>query len=91
MTPRTADDQCTTLVAKILVPDPLGTLFFVNHFPSWWLNFELERELQAAVAAQFIEEHVAQGNVHVVLVGDLDADPGAASVRFWSGRQALAG
>jgi hypothetical protein len=28
-------------------------------------------------------------DVHVVLAGDLDADPAAASVRFWTGRQAL--
>jgi hypothetical protein len=28
---------------------------------------------------------------HVVLLGDFDAAPGAASVRFWTGRQSLAG
>lgn len=91
VTPRTADDQCTTLVAKILVPDPIGPLLFVNHFPSWRLNFELERELQAAVAAQFIEARAAHESMHVLLAGDLDADPHAASIRFWSGRQSLGG
>jgi endonuclease/exonuclease/phosphatase family metal-dependent hydrolase len=28
---------------------------------------------------------------HVIVAGDLDADPDAASIRFWSGRQSLEG
>lgn len=91
VTPRTANFGCTTLVAKINVPEPVGPLLFVNHFPNWQLDFELERELQAVVAAKFIEERVAQGSLHVVLAGDLDADPRAASIRFWAGRQSLDG
>jgi hypothetical protein len=27
----------------------------------------------------------------VIVAGDLDADPGSASIRFWTGRQALDG
>jgi len=91
VTPRTAVFACTTLVAKILAPDPFGTLLFVNHLPNWELEFEYERELQAVVVGRFIEERLAQENTHVVLVGDLDADPYAASIRFWTGRQALGG
>src|SRR5690242_10306586 len=55
VTPRTADFACTTLVAKVFAPDPIGPLLFVNHFPNWQLNFEYERELQAVAAARFIE------------------------------------
>jgi len=66
-------------------------LLFVNHLPSWQLSFEHERELQAVPVARFVEELVARRDRHVVLVGDFDADPGAASVRFWSGRQSLGG
>ena len=89
VTPRTAGFPCTTLVAEVLVPDPLGPLLFVNHFPNWQLNFEHERELQALAAARFVEEQVRLHDRQVVLVGDLDADPDSASIRFWSGRQSL--
>lgn len=89
VTPRTAGFPCTTLVAEVIVPDPVGPLLFVNHFPNWQLNFERERELQAVAAARFVEGRIGQSNQQVVMVGDLDADPDAASIRFWSGRQSL--
>jgi endonuclease/exonuclease/phosphatase family metal-dependent hydrolase len=89
VTPRTAGFACTTLVAEIDAPAPYGPLLFVHHLPSFQLNQEYERELQAVLAARFIEDRIAARDVHVVLAGDLDADPAAASVRFWTGRQAL--
>jgi endonuclease/exonuclease/phosphatase family metal-dependent hydrolase len=91
VTPRTADFPCTTLVAEVLSPDPVGPLLIVNHLPSWQLGFEHERELQAVAAARIIEEVVGRRSMHVVLAGDFDATPDAASVRFWSGRQSLSG
>jgi endonuclease/exonuclease/phosphatase family metal-dependent hydrolase len=91
VTPRTGDFAHTTLIAEILAPDPVGPLLFVNHLPSWQLNFEHERELQAVAAARFVEELVGERGMHVVLAGDFDATPDAASVRFWSGRQSLGG
>jgi len=91
VTPRTADFPCTTLVAEVLAPDPVGPLLFVNHLPSYQLGFEYERELQAVAAARFVEEHVGGRRMHVVLAGDFDADPEAASARFWCGRQSLGG
>ena len=91
VTPRTADFPCTTLVAEVLAPDPVGPLLFVNHLPSYQLGFEYERELQAVAAARFVEELVGERGMHVVLAGDFDADPEAASVRFWCGRQSLGG
>lgn len=89
VTPRIADFACATLVAEILAPDPVGPLLFVNHLPNWQLAFEHERELQSVVAARVIEDLAGQHQRHVVLVGDFDADPAAASVHFWSGRQSL--
>ncbi|MFL5626831.1 MAG: endonuclease/exonuclease/phosphatase family protein [Ktedonobacteraceae bacterium] len=91
VTSRTRDFACTTLVAEILAPHPVGPLLFVNHLPNWQLNFEYERELQAVTAARFLEERASAGSLHVVLAGDFDADPDSASVRFWSGRQSLGG
>ena len=91
LTPRTVDFPCATLVAEIDAPEPLGTLLFANHFPNYQLDLELERELQTVAAAEFIEDLVGRRNLHVILVGDLDATPQAASIRFWSGRQSLGG
>ena len=91
VTARTADFPCVTLIAEILAPKAVGSLLFVNHFPSWQPAFEQERELQAVLAARSIEELAGRRHWHVVLAGDLDADPDAASVRFWSGRQAVGG
>ncbi len=91
VTPRTADFPCTAIVAEILAPEPIGPLMFVNHPPSYQLGFEYERELQTVAAARFVEEFVGERSMHVVLAGDFDADPDAASVRFWCGRQSLGG
>jgi endonuclease/exonuclease/phosphatase family metal-dependent hydrolase len=91
VTPRTADFACTTLVAEVRAPEPYAPLVFANHVPSWQLNFERERELQALVAARFLEELVAESEAHVVLAGDFTSDPEAANVRFIAGRQSLDG
>lgn len=89
VTPKTAKFPCVTLVAEVAAPDPVGPMLFVNHFPSWQPAFEHERELQAVLAARCIEELAERRRLLVVLAGDLDADPDATSVRFWSGRHAL--
>jgi endonuclease/exonuclease/phosphatase family metal-dependent hydrolase len=91
VTARTADFACTTIVAEVLAPEPYTPLVFANHMPSWQLQFEHERELQAVVAARFLEELAGGFDVHVVLAGDLTADPDAAGVRFLTGRQSLQG
>jgi endonuclease/exonuclease/phosphatase family metal-dependent hydrolase len=91
VTPRTGDFPCGSLVAEVFAPAPVGPLLLVNHFPNWQLDFEYERELQAVVVARVIEERARQSGLHVVLAGDLDADPDATSIRFWCGRQSLDG
>lgn len=91
VTHRTADFACGALAAEIRAPDPVGPLLFVAYGPSWKLNLEYERGLQAVAAARFVEELVAGRDLHVVLAGDFNADPDAASVRFWCGRQSLEG
>jgi endonuclease/exonuclease/phosphatase family metal-dependent hydrolase len=89
VTPRTADFACVTLVAEIAAPEPYRPLVFVDHVPSWQLQFEHERELQALTAARFVEE--LAGDRHVVFAGDFTADPHSAGVRFLTGRQSLDG
>jgi endonuclease/exonuclease/phosphatase family metal-dependent hydrolase len=85
------DYACGTLLADVLVPNPIGPMLFIAHGPwyPWWA--EHEREQQAVAAARLIEEFVAKRDRHVVLVGDFNAPPSASSVRFWAGRQSLDG
>ncbi len=92
VTPRTEDFACGALIVEVFAPQPVGPHLFVNHLPNWQLTFEHERELQTAIVGRAIEEIVEGcGLRHVVLAGDLDATPDAASVRFLRGRQALGG
>ncbi len=86
---RTADFACTTMLADVATP--VGPLLLVNHFPSWKLQLEAEREAQAVIAARAIEHAAPQPDSHVIVAGDLDADPAAASIRFFTGRQSLDG
>lgn len=85
---RTADFACTALLAE--VEAPFGSVLLVNHFPSWKLQLEAEREEQAVIVAREIERSV-DADTHVVIAGDLDADPNAASIDFLLGRRSLAG
>jgi endonuclease/exonuclease/phosphatase family metal-dependent hydrolase len=86
LTPRTAGFASTTLVTEI--DAPVGKVVFANHVPSWQLQFEYERELQALAAARVLEEFEAD---HVILAGDLTSDPQAANVSFLCGRRSLGG
>jgi endonuclease/exonuclease/phosphatase family metal-dependent hydrolase len=86
---RQVDFPCITLIADI--ETPVGDVLFTNHLPSWQLDFELEREQQTVVAATAIEALITERRRHVVVAGDLDAEPSAASIRFWTGRQSLGG
>lgn len=87
--PRPAGFACSALVADIRAPEPVGRLVFVNHLPDWQLTHEAERERQTVAVARFIETLVGADRVHVVVAGDMDATPEAASIRFWTGRQSL--
>jgi endonuclease/exonuclease/phosphatase family metal-dependent hydrolase len=89
--PRPAEFACSTLVVEIQAPEPVGRVVFVNHLPDWQLTHEAERERQTVAVARFINALVGADRVHVVVAGDLDATPDAASIRFWTGRQSLDG
>lgn len=80
-----------TLIAEVLAPAPLGPVLVVHHKPPWHLDDEHKRERQAVTAARFVEDLVREDDRHVILVGDLDTTPDAASVRFLTGRQSLDG
>ena len=91
VTPRTSDSLSRTLVAEVRAPDPIGALVFAAANPSWEMGRERERELQAVATARFLEQLASEREAHVVLAGDFDAVPEAASIRFLTGRQSLDG
>jgi endonuclease/exonuclease/phosphatase family metal-dependent hydrolase len=83
---------CGVVAAEVAYDEPLGGVLLVHHKPSWPYGFELEREWQARAAAVLAEEMVTAGAGqlrHAVAMGDFDAGPDAASLRFWRGLQSL--
>jgi endonuclease/exonuclease/phosphatase family metal-dependent hydrolase len=92
---RTADFPACLLVVEVEAPSPFGRIVFGNLVPSFQPDFELEREHQAVAAARFVEDLRLGADgpelPHVILAGDLTADPDCASVRFLTGRQSLDG
>jgi endonuclease/exonuclease/phosphatase family metal-dependent hydrolase len=89
LTDRTGDFACTCLVTEVLAPDPWGRIWVANHFPDYQLDHELERCLQTVAVARVLESLVQESPGHVIVAGDLDADPGADSTRFWTGRHVI--
>ena len=89
VTDRTANLDDATLAAEI--DAPFGPLLFLAANPKWEMGYERERELQALAAARFAEHHAREHGGHVVIAGDFDATPDAASIRFLTGRQSLEG
>ena len=88
---RPAGFACSALVCEIQAPAEVGRLVVVNHLPDWQLTHEAEREQQTVAVARFVEHLVGDEPVHVVVAGDMDASPDAASIRFWTGKQSLDG
>lgn len=77
---------------EVLVPPPLGPLLVVHYKPNWQRNREEVRERQAVTAARWIEDLISgQPDQRVVVLGDFDAGPATASMRFWTGLQSLDG
>lgn len=89
VTERTGDFACTCLVTEVLGPEPVGRIWVANRFPDYQLDHEHERRLQAVAVARALEEIVREKPGHVVLAGDMDADPDAESMRFWTGRHVI--
>jgi endonuclease/exonuclease/phosphatase family metal-dependent hydrolase len=89
--PRPSGFACSALVAEIQAPEPVGPLLFVNHLPDWQLDHEAERERQTVAVADFVEERMREAPAHVIVAGDMDATPDAATLRFWTGKQSLDG
>lgn len=84
--------RATAVAVKVLAPEPYGPVVVVHHRGAYQLPWEHVRERQALATARFTEALLAgRDDVPVVLLGDLNAAPDAASIRFLTGRQSLDG
>ena len=64
----------------------------VHHKPNWQLDREHVREQQPVATARFVERLLdGRADVPVILMGDFDAAPDVASIRFFTGKQSLGG
>ncbi|MBI2192076.1 MAG: endonuclease/exonuclease/phosphatase family protein [Planctomycetes bacterium] len=91
LTERSRGYPYAALAVRVAAPEPAGPILFVNAKPSWELDRELERELQAVAVARMIQRHADPRGFPTLLAGDFDATPDSASIRFWTGRQSLGG
>jgi endonuclease/exonuclease/phosphatase family metal-dependent hydrolase len=89
----------TALLAEVDVPE-VGRVIFVNHVRSWQPRLAADREQQAVKLATALDRYPVPveatdagriGIPHIIVAGDLDADPASTSVRFWTGRHAIDG
>ncbi len=80
------------VIARFVAPAPIGSVLVAHHKPVWEFGMERERELQAVRTAAAVEDRMAAGEAaHAIVLGDFDAEPHSASIRFWTGRQSLDG
>lgn len=89
VTERTGNFACTCLVTEVCAPAPLGRIWVANHFPDYQLDHERERRLQAVAVARALEGMLAEAPGHVIVAGDMDAEPDSDSIRFWTGRHVI--
>lgn len=89
LTPKCSGYPYAALAAQIDAPPPIGKLLFVNSKPSWELDREYERELQAIHVVKMIRELTGHEGFPTILAGDFDAVPNSASIRFFKGQQSL--
>ena len=84
--------RASAAAIEVLGPAPVGALLVVHHKAAYQLQFEHVREVQALTMARFVEDLVSdRTELPVVLLGDMNAAPDAASIRFLTGRQSLGG
>lgn len=83
-----ADDHEWTLAVSVRPPG-LGELLLIVPTTAWRLDAEAVRERQAVQVAELDARHRA--TLPTIVAGDFNAAPEAASIRYLSGLQTLAG
>jgi endonuclease/exonuclease/phosphatase family metal-dependent hydrolase len=91
VTGRQVTHSIKALIAEIAAPQPFGRVIVVNHPPDAQPERERERELQTVRVACRIEELAAGPETHAVIMGDINAEPDSACMRYLTGKQSLEG
>ena len=85
----TTDEQRSLLFTEI--DSPYGRVpFFVTHL-SWKLHHGVVREAQVAAIAEIVKAEAPMAGLPPVIVGDFNAEPESAEIRFLKGLQSLGG
>jgi endonuclease/exonuclease/phosphatase family metal-dependent hydrolase len=74
-----------------LVDAPCGPIVVVSTHLNWKFHHGHIRERQAVALAAFVEEWAVGSERPAIVVGDLNADPDSAEIRFLCGLQSLEG
>jgi endonuclease/exonuclease/phosphatase family metal-dependent hydrolase len=77
-----------TLAVSVSLPS-VGELLFIAATSSWRLGAEAARERQATAISDLDGRH--RKELPTIVAGDFNAEPNAASIRYLSGLQSLAG
>lgn len=77
-----------TLAASVPLPE-LGEVLFIAPTTSFRLNAEVERERQVLALSDLDARH--RTALPTIMAGDFNSDADAASIRYLTGRQSLAG
>ncbi|WP_309104623.1 endonuclease/exonuclease/phosphatase family protein [Microbacterium sp.] len=73
----------------VRVHTPSGPVIIANHFPEAAADGEIERQRQAVLVAQELESLASSDDAPMVIAGDFNAEPDAASLRFLTGKQPI--
>ena len=84
-----SEEERSLLLAEIASPH--GRIpFFVTHL-NWKLHHGVVREAQVALIAEIVKAEAPMSGLPPVLVGDFNAEPESAEIRFLKGLQSLGG
>lgn len=82
----------TALVVEVQAPQPVGPFLFVStNRGSWRLDGEAVREVELVDLDKRLREISNSAGFPTILVGDFDATPDSAGIRFLRGLQSLEG
>jgi endonuclease/exonuclease/phosphatase family metal-dependent hydrolase len=88
--PTGASDEHRSLL-MIEAASPNGNVpFFVTHL-NWKFHHGVVREAQVQAIAEHVKEHAPVAGLPPIVVGDFNAEPEAAEIRFMKGLQSLGG
>jgi endonuclease/exonuclease/phosphatase family metal-dependent hydrolase len=83
--------RASAAAVEVVAPD-VGNVLVVHHKGTFELTAEHVRERQAVATARFVEDLLRdRPGLPVVLLGDFNAAPDSAGIRFLTGRQSLDG